>query len=335
MTCDDLWTFNDVWNVALSPDGRRVALVRGNRDKEKNEYQRAILLLHLDEQGRAIGEPRQLTSGVKSDDMPAWSPDSQHLLFTSNRENEKNQLWLIDTNGGEPRKLTNVLHGVSEAAWSPDGRWIAFTASAAPTDDDEVLTGQKPLDQAARKKYDEAEKLRLRTINRVWYRLDGRGLFDTHSHLFVMPAPVADEPVDAATIRRLTSGDFGHGQLTWTPDSLEIVALCNRAENRDRSWTNDLWAIHRETGEARCLTDGSLEIGSYAWSPDGRQALVVGSLDRLEHGTSNDHLYSVPREGGELRPLTAHIDNPATPAAFAQSAGLPGPYRPQWNADGK
>ena len=34
-------------------------------------------------------------------------------------------------------------------------------------------------------------------------------------------------------------------------------------------------------------------------------------------------------------PLTAHIDNPATPAAFAQSAGLPGPYRPQWTADGK
>ncbi len=335
LTCDDLWTFNDVWNMALSPDGRRVALVRGKRDKEKNEYHRALLLLDLDEQGRAIGEPRQLTSGMKSDDMPAWAPDSKRLLFTSNREDDRSQVWLIDTSGGEPRKLTNVLHGVSEVAWSPDGRWIAFTAAAAPTDENEALTGQKPLDQAARKKYDEEAKLHLRTIDKVWYRLDGRGLFDTRSHLFVMPAPVADEPIDATKIRRLTSGDFDHVDLVWTPDSQEIGVLCNRAENRDRTWTNDLWAIHRETGEARCITDGSLEIGSYAWSPDGRQALVVGSRDRLKNGTSNDQLHLVPRQGGELRTLTEHIDNPTTPAAFAQAAGMPGPYRPQWTEDGK
>lgn len=335
LTNDDLWTFNDVWNIALSPDGRRVAIVRGNRDQAKNEYHHAILLLHLDEQGRAVGEPRQLTSGVKNDDNPVWAPDSQRLLFTSNRDEGKSQLWLIDTNGGEPRKLTNMLHNVSNAAWSPDGRWIAFTASAAATDEDEVLTGHKPLDKAAQKKYEDDASIRLRTINKVWYRLDGRGLFDRRSHLFVMPAPLADEPVDAATIRRLTTGDFDHVQPQWTPDSQEISVLCNRNEDYDRSWVNDLWAIHRETGEARRLTDGSLEIASYAWSPDGRQALLAGAQHRLKEGTSNTRLYLVSRSGGELRVLTAHIDNPASVAAFAQVGGLPGPYRPQWTQDGK
>ncbi len=335
LTVDDLWTFKDVWNVALSPDGRRVAIVQGSKNQAQNEYHHAILLLHLDEQGRAVGEPRQLTSGVKNDDNPEWAPDSQRLLFTSNREEGKNQLWLIDTNGGEPRKLTNVQHGVSSAAWSPDGHWIAFTASAAPTDDDAVLTGHKPLDKIAQKKYEDDESIRLRTIDKVWYRLDGRGLFDKRSHLFVMPAPVADEAIDTAAIRRLTTGDFDHGQPLWTPDSQEIGVLCNRAEDYDRSWANDLWAIHHETGEARCLTDGSLGISSYAWSPDGRQVMLAGAPQGRMDKSSDTRLYLVARTGGELHVLTAHIDNPASIAAFAQAGGMPGPYRPQWSQDGK
>src|SRR6266700_2284074 len=201
---DDLWTFKDFGNVALSPDGRRVAFVLVSKDKEKNETRSAIMLLSLDEQGRAIGEPRQLTSGVKLDTNPAWAPDSRRLLFVSNRE-ENSQLWLIDTDGGEARKLTTMLNGIDEAVWSPDGQWIAFTASAAPSDEDDLLMGRKSLDEAAKKKREEEARFGLRTITQVFYRLDGRGIFEKVSQLFLMPAPVGDAPVEPAAIRRLTA----------------------------------------------------------------------------------------------------------------------------------
>jgi len=119
---DDLWSLQTMGNLALSPDGRCVALVMHQADKASNETRSAIWLLHLDERGYAISEPRQLTGGSKNDTYPVWAPDSRHLLFLSNRAGAKNQLWLIDTTGGEPYKLTSILHGVSEAAWSPDGR---------------------------------------------------------------------------------------------------------------------------------------------------------------------------------------------------------------------
>ena len=91
LTLDDLWTFKVLGYIAFSPNGRRVAFVMHSTDKAKNERQSAIWLLQLNEQGLAVGEPRQLTSGVKNDTQPAWAPDSRHLLFISDREGEKGQ----------------------------------------------------------------------------------------------------------------------------------------------------------------------------------------------------------------------------------------------------
>ncbi len=332
LTHEDLWTFQDMGYIALSPDGRRVAFVIHSMGKAENERHSAIWLLQLDEQGHAIGEARQLTSGSKNDTYPVWAPDSKHLLFLSDREEEKNQLWLINTDGGEARKLTNMLHGVSEAAWSSDGQWIAFTAPAASTDDDDLLMGRKTLDADEKKEREEEEHIRLRSVTTIWYRLDGRGLFDTFSQLFVMPAP-GDDPVDPTTIRRLTSGDFDHLLPSWTPDSADISVLCNRADDRDRSLVRDLWAISRETGEARCISNGSLEIVSYSWSPDGRRAVLVGARDMRMEGSSNCHLLLVSREGGNIEDLTTDLDNHAFPAAFG-GFGAAGPYCPQWSPDG-
>src|SRR6266849_3428016 len=109
-------------------------------------------------------------------------------------------------------------------------------------------------------------KPRRSSARRIWYRVDGRGFFEKFNQLFVMPAPTSDDNViDAAAIRRLTGDDVDRKQPSWSPDSAEISVLCNLADDRDRSFVDDVWVLSRETGEARRITDGTLEVVSYAW----------------------------------------------------------------------
>src|SRR2546429_4803070 len=178
LTHDDLWTFKEMGTIALSPDGRHVAFVISGADKAKNERYSAIWLLPLDEQGRAADDPRQLTSGIKNDTNPVWAPDSKHLLFLSNREEDKNQLWLINTQGGEARQLTNMLRGVSEAAWSPDGLWIAFTAVADPFAAEDGLVGRKQLLAGAREKSEEGKRRCPPAIPPAWDPVKWPGSLD-------------------------------------------------------------------------------------------------------------------------------------------------------------
>jgi Tol biopolymer transport system component len=140
-----------------------------------------------------------------------------------------------------------------------------------------VLLGRKQLDDATKEKLKQEERTRLRKVTTTTYRLDGRGLFERFSQLFVMPAPTGtDEAIDPIAIRRLTSDEIDYQQPSWTPDSAEIGVLCDRNENRDRTFVSDLWTIHPETGEARCLTDSTLPIECYAWAPDGQSVMIVG-----------------------------------------------------------
>ncbi len=58
----------------------------------------------------------QLTRESEND-APAWSPDGNHIAFTSNRDGNF-ELYVMDSDGAAVRRLTNLRGTDSEPSWS-------------------------------------------------------------------------------------------------------------------------------------------------------------------------------------------------------------------------
>src|SRR5260370_7361688 len=77
----------------------------------------------------------QIPFGDKSSTNPKWSPDGNWIAFTSNRKDNRNNLYLLSLNGGEAEPLTDVKSAVTNFGWSPDAPSIAFPIPIPKHDD--------------------------------------------------------------------------------------------------------------------------------------------------------------------------------------------------------
>ena len=72
------------------------------------------------------GKPENITKDRYLDTDPAWSPDGNQLVYSSDKGGGLLQLWIRDMKTGRDRQLTNMTTQPMGATWSPDGKRIAI-----------------------------------------------------------------------------------------------------------------------------------------------------------------------------------------------------------------
>jgi eukaryotic-like serine/threonine-protein kinase len=108
----------DAEEIALSPDGRKLAYSRGSDDWN-------VWRVFTD--GRPSAE---LAPSTRIDDDGIWSPDGTKFAFSSDRSGQA-EIWVASAAGTNARRVTNLNGRCGSPAWSPDGKWLAFDYSGS------------------------------------------------------------------------------------------------------------------------------------------------------------------------------------------------------------
>jgi len=260
-----------IQQVAMSPDGQRLAWVQGG-----GSLRHGIFVCNLTS---PASTPHRIPAGPDDETADehgvAWSPDSQQVAFLSKAEGgDQLQLFLANAMGGGVRKLTNLRGSLDTPSWSPDGSTVAFLFTEdAPRLPGPLEAMTSPSGVIGGKDYEQ----RLATVN-----------------------------VATGQVRQLSPPDMYVYEYDWSPDG-ERFALTAAHGAGDGNWyVAEVYTLDADSGRLSPVYKPPQQIASPRFSPNGNTIAFIGGLMSDEGSTGGD-VFIVPAQGGVARNVTPNL----------------------------
>jgi dipeptidyl aminopeptidase/acylaminoacyl peptidase len=173
------------------------------------------------------GEVRKITDTPADSAFPRWSPDGTKIAFISNRDRDRENIFLTTTSG-EVKQLTRVEEIVNEIAWRPDGQSIAFSAGVGIGD----WLGLVDLDGNVERlvNFPNSENYIAGEMGRPEpWSPDGKELVfvsNVHDHLDI---GILD--LETREVRWLVENRWDKTMPLWSPDGARVAYLENHDGN--------------------------------------------------------------------------------------------------------
>jgi dipeptidyl aminopeptidase/acylaminoacyl peptidase len=279
LTVDDLWKFDRIGGVSLSPDGAQAVCSVATYSMEENKAHSHLWLLST-----FGGGPRQLTSSGDKDGQAAWSPNGTQIAFVAKREQQGKkddtpQLYVIAPDGGEARRVSAFAPGIEAFKWLPDGKRIVFVAWVWPE-----LKGTKA--QAKRLKEFNERKATGYVTSEAQYRFWDHNLpmgRVPHLHMLELASGRVTDLFEG-TPYELPRADPGTDYFDVSPDGRHLVFTFDpqpekRIENRKA-----LVELTLRSGKFESLTaDADWDFDAPRYSPNGAHIAFVASHTGKHH----------------------------------------------------
>jgi dipeptidyl aminopeptidase/acylaminoacyl peptidase len=255
---------SDFSNVAISPDGTRVAW------QQTFHHANSVWAESLAMNRRV----RVMVAGATTAEStyPAWSPDGTQLAFLSDaRTKGRASLYLADANGGTVHLLAALGGLPQRLTWSPDGKHLALLYIAHP----HRLAG--------------ALAAGARDVGVIGTVTDEQQIatVDTSTGAVALVTPGADYVYEYA----------------WSPDSSRFACTYARGNGDNNWWVAKLASVPASGGGMHDLLVPKFQMNDPQWSPDGTQVAVVGGL-MSDFGPVGGDVYVVDAQSGSSRDVT-------------------------------
>ncbi len=314
--------------LALSADGRRLAMSVHTLDPEKKKWQSA--LWETDPTGRRPA--RRLTRSVPGESSPGWAPDGS-LLFTSARPDPgtpeagdpEPALWSLPEGGGEARLVLSRPGGVGSFAVAADSGDVVVSAATLST----VAGNSAGTDEERRKKRKDAGVSAILHESypvRHWDHDLGPG----YPHVFwagQLPGEEAPDGEGAVELTDLTpeaGPPTGAGEdMALSPDGRSLVRAEEVSDGRAGRRTRVV-LTNTGSGRTRVLVDDPLaDVHSPRFSPDGATVVCVREALSSYAEPPDYTLLIVDVAEGRVSELTPDFDRwPSAPQFAADGSAV-------------
>ena len=326
LTFEDLMAMQRVGEPNPSPDGKWVAFDVVEANLGENTRRAHLWIVPA-----AGGEAHRLNAGSDNDESrPRFSPDGQHLIFTS-KAGDTPQVWTVGFDAGKgaltgtPHPLTALSTGAFGAIWSPDGKRVVFVSEVYPEAKDDAAN--KARDEALKK-----SKVKAQIFTHLFYRHWNAYTEFKRSHLFVVGADAdASQPGGSAgadaTPRDLTPGDHdvppfslgGQDMYAVSPDGQELAYTSNIDEVGATSTNNEIFLVPIAGGTPKKISTSPGSDATPLYSPDGKW-ITWRSQTRAGYESDREALVFYDRQSGQLRNATPNFDRSVESMAWSPDA---------------
>ncbi|HEY2471563.1 MAG TPA: S9 family peptidase [Terracidiphilus sp.] len=273
--------------VAISPDGKRLAWIEGGRGGGE------IVVAPTDD----LAKTAKVTAAAGSDQRCregeiAWEADSKGLAFFSDcgdPNGKQENLYLSHLDGTPAKRLTALTGYVHEAAFSPDGTRIAFLYVEGATRPAGALAAMKPPAGVIGEDNVEVQRVAMVNVN-----------------------------AEGAAPTLVTPANLHAYEFDWAPDSKGFAYIAADPPGENNWWVAKLYTQGLEGQPKVVLAPAEvtgplhgLQIAVPRWSPDGKAIAFIGGL-MSDQGSTGGDVWIVPADGGSPRDLSQ--GRPTSPA---------------------
>ncbi len=277
MTLEQIAKLQQVGQIAVSPDGKRIAYTRVvPRDLRHEDDGGAWTELHvIDEHGQS----RPFISGQVNVRSIGWLPDSSAVSFLDRRSGaDHTTLYKIPVAGGEARRVATVGTGVRGYSFSPDSDRVALIAME---EDSEELKSQRD-----------------KGFTQIIYEEDWKP-----RRLWIVDLDDADADIEPLDVEGSVQ------RVQWSPAGDRLAIAVTPRELVDDTLMFQRLRIIDTEGEQLGRIDNPGKLGDWSWSPDGAHIAFIGT--ESIHDTREGRLMVASGDGGEwtnlLPDLPGHV----------------------------
>ena len=288
-----------LYDIALSDDGSKIAYVRGGDDEFPDEAlpNAATLVESPAQQVYIASTDAPAPARVGQGHSPVFDPTGRRLAFT-----RKGEIWLSH-DGAPAVKIATLRGDVSRLQWSPDGTRLLLRESRG----DYSFIALLDLAGARLQYLDPALGHSVEPI----FSPDGSKV----AFIRYLDPPAGTKPGKGAYWSiRLVDTASGKARSLWTSPAGQGGRFAGtRSRNLfwgegnrlifpwERSGWLHVYAIDADKGgEPRELKPGDYEVETFLLSPDRRALIFAANADELDRR----HIWRVPLGGGRAQRLT-------------------------------